>query len=52
MFIIFALVLAVVWVIGFAFFDVALVGFYMLPVIAVAALIAHFVGKWRQHHVT
>jgi hypothetical protein len=52
MFIVFALALAVVWLLGFAVYHVASMGFHLLLVVAAVALVAHFVIKGRHHRVT
>jgi len=52
MFIVFALALAVVWVLGFAVYHVASAGFHLLLLLAFAAVIAHFVSKARRTRVT
>jgi hypothetical protein len=52
MFIVFALVLAVVWLLGFGIYHVASLGFHLLLVVAAVALVAHFVVRARHHHVT
>jgi hypothetical protein len=52
MFIVFALVLAVVWLLGFAVYHVASMGFHLLLVVAAVSLVAHFVVRARHHRVT
>jgi hypothetical protein len=52
MFIVFALVLAVVWLLGFGVYHVASFGFHLLLLVAAVSLVAHFVTRSRHHRVT
>jgi hypothetical protein len=52
MFIVFALVLAVVWLLGFAVYHVASLGFHLLLVVAAVALVGHFVTSARRRRLT
>jgi len=52
MFMLFALALAAVWLIGFAVYHITSGAFHLLLLVAFAAVIVHFVRNARQHRVT
>ena len=52
MFILFAVVLGVVWLLGFAVYHITSGGFHLLLLLAFAAVIVHFFRSARQHRVT
>jgi hypothetical protein len=47
-----AVILGLVWLLGFGVYHVASAGFHLLLLLAVAAVVAYFVRRTRRHRLS